>query len=120
MSAVNLTEIKVLQNRAARERTCLSAAAAPFAAPYVFKITFECIAPLSDGASWRKLALRWTDIEWKLIYVGSAENESYDQELDTCMVGPVPVGSLRIHLAELILAGVNSFEFEARVCLRLD
>lgn len=40
------------------------------------------------------------DIEWKLIYVGSAESEEYDQELDSCMVGPVPVG-------------VNSFEFEA-------
>ncbi|KAK4048452.1 Histone chaperone asf1 [Microbotryomycetes sp. JL201] len=40
------------------------------------------------------------DLEWKLTYVGSAESESYDQELDTCMVGPVPVG-------------VNSFEFEA-------
>lgn len=32
------------------------------------------------------------DIEWKLIYVGSAESEDYDQELDSCMVGPVPVG----------------------------
>lgn len=40
------------------------------------------------------------DIEWKLIYVGSAESEEYDQELDSCMVGPVPVG-------------INSFEFEA-------
>lgn len=35
-----------------------------------------------------------------MIYVGSAESEEYDQELDSCMVGPVPVG-------------VNSFEFEA-------
>ena len=51
-------------------------------------MTFECISPLED------------DIEWKLIYVGSAESEEYDQELDSCMVGPVPVG-------------VNSFEFEA-------
>lgn len=42
-----------------------------------------------------------TDIEWKLVYVGSAGSESFDQELDTCMVGPVPVG-------------VNSFEFEVR------
>lgn len=33
------------------------------------------------------------DIEWKLIYVGSAESEEYDQELDSCMVGPVPVGT---------------------------
>lgn len=56
--------------------------------PYIFKITFECISPLKD------------DLEWKLIYVGSAESEEYDQELDNCMVGPVPVG-------------VNSFEFEA-------
>lgn len=32
--------------------------------------------------------------------MGSAESEEYDQELDSCMVGPVPVG-------------VNSFEFEA-------
>lgn len=39
------------------------------------------------------------DIEWKLIYVGSAESTDKDQELDTCMVGPVPVG-------------VNSFAFE--------
>lgn len=56
--------------------------------PYIFRITFECISPLQD------------DLEWKLIYVGSAESEEYDQELDNCMVGPVPVG-------------VNSFEFEA-------
>jgi len=45
------------------------------------------MAPLSD------------DLEWKLTYVGSAESESFDQELDSCMVGPVPLG-------------VNSFEFE--------
>ena len=59
-----------------------------YADPYIFKVTFECISPLED------------DIEWKLIYVGSAESEKYDQELDSCRVGPVPVG-------------VNSFEFEA-------
>lgn len=42
------------------------------------------------------------DIEWKLIYVGSAESEQYDQELDNCMVGPVPVGESSI--ASLCLA----------------
>ncbi|POW12097.1 hypothetical protein PSHT_08187, partial [Puccinia striiformis] len=61
---------------------------ARFTDPYRFKITFECIAPLED------------DIEWKLIYVGSPQTTDKDQELDTCMVGPVPVG-------------VNSFTFEA-------
>lgn len=39
------------------------------------------------------------DLEWKLIYVSSPGNEELDQELDDCLVGPVPVG-------------VNSFEFE--------
>lgn len=32
------------------------------------------------------------DLEWKFIYVGSAESESCDQELDCVMVGPVAVG----------------------------
>lgn len=32
------------------------------------------------------------DLEWKVIYVGSAEDESKDQELDSCLVGPVGVG----------------------------
>lgn len=40
-----------------------------------------------------------SDIEWKLIYVGSSTSATFDQELDSCMVGPVPVG-------------VNSFDFE--------
>ena len=32
------------------------------------------------------------DLEWKIIYVGSASSESYDQVLDSVLVGPVPVG----------------------------
>ncbi|GAA5921270.1 hypothetical protein JCM6882_001356, partial [Rhodosporidiobolus microsporus] len=76
MSIINISDVTVLNNPTS------------FTNPYVFKITFECMAPLQD------------DLEWKLTYVGSAESDSYDQELDTCMVGPVPVG-------------VNSFEFEA-------
>jgi histone chaperone ASF1 len=39
------------------------------------------------------------DLEWKLIYVSSPEKEELDQELDDCLVGPVPIG-------------INSFEFE--------
>ena len=30
------------------------------------------------------------DLEWKIIYVGSAESEDFDQTLDTVYVGPVP------------------------------
>jgi hypothetical protein len=33
-----------------------------------------------------------TDLEWKVIYVGSATSATYDQELDNVLVGPVPVG----------------------------
>lgn len=32
------------------------------------------------------------DLEWKMIYVGSAESSEYDQVLDSIMVGPIPVG----------------------------
>ena len=35
------------------------------------------------------------DIEWKIIYVGSAETEEKDQELESIMVGPVPVGTAK-------------------------
>jgi histone chaperone ASF1 len=45
------------------------------------------------------LTARATDLEWKLIYVSSPEKEELDQELDDCLVGPVPIG-------------INSFEFE--------
>jgi histone chaperone ASF1 len=33
------------------------------------------------------------DLEWRVIYVGSAESTEYDQELDSVLVGPVPVGT---------------------------
>lgn len=32
------------------------------------------------------------DLEWKVIYVGSAESEACDQILDSVFVGPVPEG----------------------------
>jgi hypothetical protein len=99
MSIVNISDITVLSNPGR------------FNDPYVFKVTFECLAPLKDGMSFHSHLLhslathtQQIDLEWKLIYVGSAENASYDQELDSCMVGPVPMG-------------VNSFEFEVRYFL---
>jgi hypothetical protein len=35
------------------------------------------------------------DLEWKLIYVGSAEDEKYDQVLESVLVGPLNVGNYR-------------------------
>ena len=38
--------------------------------PFQFEITFECIEDLPE------------DLEWKIIYVGSAESEEFDQVSD--------------------------------------
>ncbi|GJN82858.1 histone chaperone asf1 [Purpureocillium lilacinum] len=76
MSVVSLLGVKVLNNPA------------KFTDKYEFEITFECLEALEK------------DLEWKLTYVGSATSDQYDQELDSLLVGPVPVG-------------VNKFIFEA-------
>lgn len=34
----------------------------------------------------------YSDLEWKIIYVGSASSEDHDQVLDSVLVGPVPQG----------------------------
>lgn len=68
MSIVSLLGIKVLNNPA------------NFSDPYEFEITFECLEPLKN------------DLEWKLTYVGSSRSLEHDQELDSILVGPVPVG----------------------------
>jgi len=76
MSVVSLLGVNVLNNPA------------KFGDPYQFEITFECLEPLQK------------DLEWKLTYVGSATSDEHDQELDSLLVGPIPVG-------------VNKFIFEA-------
>ncbi|CCE79327.1 Piso0_001384 [Millerozyma farinosa CBS 7064] len=68
MSIVSLLGIEVLNNPA------------KFSDPYEFEITFECLEPLKQ------------DLEWKLTYVGSSRSLDHDQELDSILVGPVPVG----------------------------
>jgi len=52
----------------------------PFTNPFQFQITFECLEDLKE------------DLEWKIIYVGSAESEEYDQVLDSVLVGPLVGG----------------------------
>ncbi|KAG6527216.1 hypothetical protein ZIOFF_009311 [Zingiber officinale] len=65
MSAVNITNVTVLDNPTG------------FLSPFQFEISYECLVPLED------------DLEWKLTYVGSAEDETYDQLLESVLVGPV-------------------------------
>ncbi|MCJ1375867.1 Histone chaperone asf1 [Loxospora ochrophaea] len=76
MSVVSLLGVKVLNNPA------------KFSDSYQFEITFECLEQLQK------------DLEWKLTYVGSATSSEHDQELDSLLVGPIPVG-------------INKFIFEA-------
>jgi len=73
---INVTDVKILDNPA------------KFTDPLRFEIQFECLGELRD------------DLEWKIIYVGSAENEQHDQVLESILVGPIPVG-------------VNAFVFES-------
>ncbi|XP_073281082.1 histone chaperone ASF1B-like isoform X2 [Primulina huaijiensis] len=47
---------------------------APFLDPFQFEITYECLTPLKDG---------------------SAEDETYDQVLESVLVGPIDVGTFR-------------------------
>lgn len=68
MAKVHITNVVVLDNPSS------------FFNPFQFELTFECIEELKE------------DLEWKMIYVGSAESEAYDQILDTIYVGPVPEG----------------------------
>ncbi|KAI0475140.1 ASF1 like histone chaperone-domain-containing protein [Xylariaceae sp. FL0804] len=76
MSVVSLLGVNVMNNPA------------KFTDNYELEITFECLEPLAK------------DLEWKLTYVGSATSDQYDQELDSLLVGPIPVG-------------VNKFVFSA-------
>ncbi|KAF1811357.1 histone deposition protein Asf1 [Eremomyces bilateralis CBS 781.70] len=76
MSVVSLLNVKICNNPAT------------FTSPYQFEITFECLENLRE------------DLEWKLTYVGSATSSEHDQELDSLLVGPVPIG-------------VNKFIFQA-------
>jgi len=76
MSIISLLNVNVLNNPA------------KFMDKYQFEITFECLEQLTK------------DLEFKLVYVGSATSSEHDQELDSLLVGPIPVG-------------VNKFIFEA-------
>jgi len=68
MSCIDITHVQILDNPA------------PFTNPFQFEISFECTRELQE------------DLEWKVIYVGSAESEAYDQILDSILLGPIKPG----------------------------
>uniref|UniRef100_A0A183V1I4 Anti-silencing protein 1 n=1 Tax=Toxocara canis TaxID=6265 RepID=A0A183V1I4_TOXCA len=67
-SRVNVCSVNVLDNPAKLND------------PFKLEITFEAFEPLPD------------DLDWELVYVGSAESEKYDQVLDSVLVGPIVEG----------------------------
>lgn len=56
---------------------------------------------------WVVAMIHFADLEWKLIYVGSAEDEKYDQVLESVLVGPVNIGNYRFVFQVLILSHVS-------------
>uniref|UniRef100_A0A1B0FDX4 Uncharacterized protein n=1 Tax=Glossina morsitans morsitans TaxID=37546 RepID=A0A1B0FDX4_GLOMM len=67
MAKVHITNVVVLDNPS----SCFN--------PFQFELTFVYLEELKEG------------LEWKLIYVGSAESEYYEQ-VDTTYVGRIPEG----------------------------
>jgi histone chaperone ASF1 len=59
MAFVNITNVIVDNNPA------------PFLTQFKFHITFECLKEMPDT------------LEWRLIYIGSAKDESHDQVVDS-------------------------------------
>ena len=112
MALVSISNVEILDNPA------------PFTNPFQFEITFECVAELKGGTCHLSSFFfskknchfhgnfvpfvcsfgKTSDLEWKVVYVGSAESEEYDQVLDSILVGPIPVG-------------VNKFVMQVCVCL---
>jgi histone chaperone ASF1 len=71
MAFVNISNVVVENNPA------------PFLTQLKFQITFECLRELPDT------------VEWKLIYIGSAKDQSYDQLLDSFEMGPLQPGVMQ-------------------------
>mmetsp|Transcript_6130 Transcript_6130/g.9245 ORF Transcript_6130/g.9245 Transcript_6130/m.9245 type:complete len:212 (+) Transcript_6130:59-694(+) len=74
MALVNVTGVTVMDNPT------------KYTNPFTFDVQFECIQELPD------------DIEWKVTYVGSANDPTQDQVLEEVLVGPVVVGLNRFTL----------------------
>lgn len=52
----------------------------------MLEVQYECLSSLQE------------DLEWKVIYVGSANDETQDQVLDSALVGPVQPGNFKFRM----------------------
>ena len=74
MALVNITNLELVNNKCS------------FEAPFEFDITLHVVARLR------------ADIEFRLVYVGSAHSAAHDQVLEVVQVGPLEVGTSRFVL----------------------
>lgn len=91
MAMISVRDVKVTNNPAG------------FLDDFQFEILFDCVSDLNDGSGCEYVILSLirisVDLEWKLVYVGSAESEEGDQELTSVLVGPIPQGLNRFELS---------------------
>ena len=107
MSYVHVEDVQVVQPLVA-----------PFLSPIAIDIVFELSQELKDGIPSFFQLIKFSflfltllllflpllfsfflpDLEWKITYVGSADSEACDQELESVFVGPVPVGKNKFRL----------------------
>ena len=57
------------------------------------------------------------DLQWKVIYVGSAESEEYDQVLDDILVGPISVGTKKFVFQVRIIVYIYVFVLFVNLCV---
>lgn len=78
---VNIVSVDVLNNPST------------FASLFELEITFEVFEYLPHGMFLSLFTIHSSaDLEWSLVYVGSAETHSHDQLLDSVLVGPINEG----------------------------
>ncbi len=95
MSLINIMNVKVLNNPA------------HFSSRFQFQIQFECLQDLQDGILLSTFFSKYlnSDLNWKLTYVGNAEDTNGDQVLEDLVVGPVFKG---LHMFVLETPGPNA------------
>eukprot|EP00871_Galdieria_phlegrea_P005212 jgi/Galph1/5692/GphlegSOOS_G4375.1 len=91
MAAVEVLQVKVENNPAT------------FESPFRFEITYEVREPLQEGqyaffGLFGHIIKQFEDIEWKVIYVSSAEDESLDQVLDEVLLPADKIGRFQFTL----------------------
>ena len=77
MSAINIINVRVLNDPLT----------APANSSFDFEITFECTMKLE------------TDIEWRMVFVGDAQDESKDQILDSVEIGPLEIATMKFEFS---------------------